>query len=1053
MNILESVFTLPMMVQRFPFFVLRRTLFPLDSLQSLYESLQTGQTTLPDALRQWFTNPIQQQALATASPRLYDRVERWLAGETLSDETKLINTLHKYLIRMTSRSTPYGLFAGCALGSVGSETAFVAESPDRAAPHVRLDMEYLQAIKDWLLTQPDIRAQLKLSVNTSLYQAGDYFRFIEQQYEPTGRTYFISAVGRDELLTDLFAFAQSGVTQAQLVHFLNTRYQVGQEDAIAYVNELIASQLLTFELEPTLTGDSYLNVMNDRLATLAACPAITNARQVLARIHELLTRRPLALNALPRYLAEQGIDPPYTDFIQIDTALPADTCQLSEQWLNHFQRQLKALLVLNQPYQNSALDEFKHRFYLRYEAEEVPLAFALDHELGVGFGDTSTLGVGNAPMLDSLSLSGRAKDQDAVLTNWQLFVLNRYTEALRHGQSEIVLTDEDLRKMGNPQEAMRTLPSSFYAFGTLLAPSTNSIDHDDYRFVLTSYRGPSAVNLLSRFGESDPSLAQQLNQCARLEEASHPDVILAEIVHFPEARAGNICHRPALYQYEIPYLGRASVAPDYQIPLSDLYLSVRNDRLVLRSKRLNKRVIPRLSNAHNFVGGLPVYQFLSTLQYQDAYLNLTWNWGLLTQQAYLPRVRYRHIILSRATWQLTADQLKTGNLTEVRRRLLELGLPPQFVIVQGDNELRIDANTDVSLTLLLQELRRAGAVRAIECLTSPEQCPVRDKEGKVYAHELVLPFHNPSAPAYTPIDSATTDMPQRRFSVGSEWLYLKIYAGEKASDSLLVDQLYPAIQELLQQQTIQQFFFVRYKDQDPHLRLRFRGNPYIEFYHYVIRRIEQVLHPYVQSGLVHRIQTDTYQRELERYGMDQIPIYERFFHHDSLSTLQFMRQTGEAFDENLRFAFAAHKIDRLLVGLTSTLEERCLVMNSMKEQFFMEFGGDPALRQQLNTHCRTYKPLLEQALNRPFALTDGFENWVDDQQAPLLELAKTIPHDRALISVSGNLMHMLINRLFPSKQRAYELVLYYCLAKFYDSQRARQRQEEALVIGDEPAGR
>ncbi|AKD58215.1 lantibiotic dehydratase [Spirosoma radiotolerans] len=1033
------------MIQRFNFFVLRRTLFPLDSLQSLYESLQYRHNNLSDVIRQWFTNPVQRQALATASPRLYDRVERWLSGETLSDEAKLINTLHKYLIRMTTRSTPYGLFAGYALGSVGGKTSFMAGSLDRIAPHARLDIEYLQAVKEWLLAQPDIRAQLKLFLNTTLYLAGNYFRFIEQQPEPAGRTYFISAVGSDKLLADLFAFAQTGVTQAELIDFLNDQYQVDRDNAIDYVNELINSQLLVFELEPTLTGDAYLNVINERLSTLTTCSAVINARQVIAGINERLTRRPLALNALPTYLAEQGIALPHTDFIQVDTALPADTCQLSERWLNHFQQQLKALLVLNRPYQNSALDEFRHRFYLRYEAEEVPLAFALDHEMGVGYGDTSTLGVGNAPMLDSLSLAGIAKDQDAVLTNWQLFVLNKYTEALRYGRSEIVLTDDDLGKVGNPKEAMHTLPSSFYAFGTLLSSSADSTDHDDYLFALTSCQGPSAVNLLSRFGQADPILAEQLKQCARLEEASHPDVILAEIVHSPEARAGNICHRPTLYQYEIPYLGRASVAPDYQIPLSDLYLSVRNDRLVLRSKRLNKRVIPRLSNAHNVKGGLPVYQFLSTLQYQDAYLDLRWNWGLLTQQAYLPRVRYRHIILSRANWQLAADQFKAENLAAVRQQLQEMGLPAQFVIAQGDNELKIDVATDVSLALLLQELRRTESIRAVECLAKSDQCPVRDSQGKAYIHELVLPFHNPSAPAYAPINAATTDMPQRRFSVGSEWLYLKIYAGEKASDALLVNQLYPAIQELLQQQTIQQFFFVRYKDQDPHLRLRFRGNPYIEFYHYVIRRIEQVLHPFVQSGLVHRIQTDTYQRELERYGMDKIPVYEWFFHHDSLSTLQFMQQTGEAFDENLRFAFAAHKIDKLLVGLSSTIDERCTILDNMKEQFFTEFGRSPALRQQLNDHYRAYKPLLEQALNRPFALTNGFENWVDDQQISLSELAQTVQSDRTSLSISSSMMHMIVNRLFPSKQRAYELVLYYCLAKFYDSQRARQRQEMTPV--------
>ncbi len=506
---------------------------------------------------------------------------------------------------------------------------------------------------------------------------------------------------------------------------------------------------------------------------------------------------------------------------------------------------------------------------------------------------------------------------------------------------------------------------------------------------------------------------------------------------------GNILNRPTLYQYEIPYLGRASVDPAYQIPLSDLYLSVRQDRLVLRSKRLNKRVIPRLSNAHNFAGGLPVYQFLSTLQHQDAYLNLRWNWGLLSQQSYLPRVRYDRVVLSRATWRLAADQFVLSDVGRLRTQLSDAGLPAWFQLVQGDNELRICLHVDASLQLLAQELRRAGTVQVVECLNTPEQCPMRDANGQAYAHELILPFRIPTAPAYAPIDATPVELPQRRFSVGSEWLYLKIYAGEKASDTLLIESLYPAIRELLEQQTIQQFFFIRYKDHDPHLRLRFRGNPYIEFYHYVIRRIERALQPHVHNGLVHKIQTDTYQRELERYGSANIVACETLFHHDSLSTLQFMAQTADGFDENLRFAFAAHKVDRLLRGLGVDLDGCHTLLDTLKERFFHEFQGDPTLRQQLNDRFRTYKPLLEQALSSPFPLANGFENW-DQQQQPALDQLTLAAFDtstfRRLVS---SLIHMTINRLFPSKQRAYELVLYHCLAKLYGAQRARQRSQSA----------
>ena len=1027
------------MIQRLPFFVIRRPLFPVDALHSLYESLATDSATLPKALKNWFNTPLHRQALETASPRLYDRVQRWLSGESLSDEAKIVTTLHKYLIRMTTRSTPYGLFAGYALGTVGQTTKLRVGAADTITPHTRLDIECLQSIKDWLLALPDIRRQMRLCTNTTLYRAGNYYRFIEQQREATGHTYFISAVGSDDLLTELFAYVQPGVTACEIAGFLHSNYQVTDEDARQYVNELIDSQLLVFELEPSLTGDTYLNAMQHRLTTLTDSPDVVRGRRVLAEANRLLAVRPFASTTLIDYLDGQGVQTSGSDLIQIDTVLSADHCQLSEQWLNKLLRQLNALLVLNQPFRSDDLDDFRHRFYTRYEDEEVPLALALDHEMGVGYGNTSSLGVGSAPMIDSLSLPGSPVQPTTSLTTWQSFVLNRYAEALHHGQAEIVLTDEDLQKVGSQTDRQSTLPTSGYAFGTILSSSAQAIDDDDYLFVLTSCKGPSAVNLMSRFSGSDSALAGQIKACARQEEESHPDVILAEIVHFPDSRAGNILTRPALHQYEIPYLGRSCLDPEYQIPLSDLYLSVRNERLILRSKRLNKRIVPRLSNAHNFQGGLPVYQFLCNLQFQDAYLDLRWNWGLLAQQSYLPRVRYRHVVLSRATWQVSAHQVALNNLTRFRERLTELGLPDEFLIGNGDNELRINKTIDVSIQLLAQELNRAGTLRLVECLATSDRCPVRDSTGQLFAHELVLPFHNPSARPYTPIDSATSEMPQRRFSVGSEWLYLKIYAGEKVSDALLVDSLYLAIQELIEQQIVQKFFFIRYKDQDPHLRLRFQGNPHIEFYHYVIRRIERTLQPYVQSGLVHKIQTDTYQRELERYGMENITECEHFFHHDSLSTLQFMSQTGAGFDENLRFAFAAHKVDRLLNGLGIMIDGRHDLLHGLKERFFTEFNGNVNLRQQLNERYRTYKPLLEQALSRPFSLANGLENW-DDQQQPLLAaLGRTDQQSLPFRTMAGSLIHMVINRLFPSKQRAYELILYHCLTKYYDSQRARQR--------------
>jgi lantibiotic biosynthesis protein len=254
---------------------------------------------------------------------------------------------------------------------------------------------------------------------------------------------------------------------------------------------------------------------------------------------------------------------------------------------------------------------------------------------------------------------------------------------------------------------------------------------------------------------------------------------------------------------------------------------------------------------------------------------------------------------------------------------------------------------------------------------------------------------------------------------------------------LLINELYPIIQQLRNTHIISQFYFVRYQDQDAHLRLRFRGNPHVEFYHHTMRAIERALNPYTLTGQVHKIQTDTYQRELERYGMHRIELCEALFHADSLSTMQFLAQTGEAFDENLRFGFALYKIDAILTGLPCDTLNPQMQINNLKEQFFLEFNGNPALRQQLNDNYRVYRPLIEQSLSRPFPLQNGQQNWVADQQNLLQELATQTPDAALLQSIVGSLIHMAVNRLFPSKQRAYELVLYHCLAKQYTARQAQ----------------
>src|SRR5262249_32256171 len=148
--------------------------------------------------------------------------------------------------------------------------------------------------------------------------------------------------------------------------------------------------------------------------------------------------------------------------------------------------------------------------------------------------------------------------------------------------------------------------------------SERALSEGDFQVLLQGVSGPSGARLLGRFCHADPELCKFVEQHVRAEEALEPDARFAEVVHLPEGRLGNILARPILRAYEIPYLGAASVPAERQIPVTDLRVSVVDGQIVLRSGRLGKRVIPRLTSAHNFHLSQGIYRFLCALQSQGA---------------------------------------------------------------------------------------------------------------------------------------------------------------------------------------------------------------------------------------------------------------------------------------------------------------------------------------------------------------------------------------------------------------------------------------------------
>ena len=89
-------------------------------------------------------------------------------------------------------------------------------------------------------------------------------------------------------------------------------------------------------------------------------------------------------------------------------------------------------------------------------------------------------------------------------------------------------------------------------------------------------------------------------------------------------------------------------------------------------------------------------------------------------------------------------------------------------------------------------------------------------------------------------------MKTRKFSPGSEWIYLKIYCGVKTSDIILQETITPLIADLKKQNLIEKWFFIRYNDPKPHLRFRVRLFDKVN-YHIVLDLINSKLKEFIKN--------------------------------------------------------------------------------------------------------------------------------------------------------------------------------------------------------------
>lgn len=731
--------------KNFEKFVLRTPLLSFSN----YKNITSEKYISDESLKDIANNIIIKEALFLASPSLHQEIERWLKGE-LDDkkkEEKLKVSILKYFSRMSSRCTPFGLFAGCSVGNFDTQTDLQLKGSSKNMRHTRLDMNYLVALSQDLVKDPHIRNQLKFFPNTSIYVAGSQLRYIEYKYFNSRRQHHIVAVDHTDYLDNILKISQEGALLSDLAASL-VDDDITIDEATEFITELVSSQLLISELEPSVSGPEFLDQILSVLKTLKGVDQIISiledVEQQINSIDKKIGNAPSKYLKLSNDLKSLNTDFELKFMFQTDMVLSSKKCTINEALIADVNKGIALINKLTLPQKTTNLTSFKDAFYERYEEREVQLSKALDVEIGVGYKQNQGSGDVN-PLVDNLMIKGQPNKTGASDIKWNSIysiLQKKLITALNNKKYTIKLAEDDFK---NFEEDWTDLPDTMSFMTELL-----KIDGQE-KIRFSGGGGSSAANLLGRFCHGDPELFDFTKEIIEVEKNINEDKILAEIVHLPESRVGNILMRPELRDFEIPYLAKSLKQEKYQLPLDDLMVSVKqNRRVVLRSKKYNKEVIPHLTNAHNFsANSLPIYNFLADMQTQNIRGGIGFNLGPFANEFdFLPRVEYNNIIILDATWNLKKKHIeklisaKTDEELELEIKNLrtEFMIPSYVMLVDGDNELLINFENLTSVKMLIETVKKRSNFKLTEFLFSEDG--LVNSSDEYFSNQIVLSYYN-----------------------------------------------------------------------------------------------------------------------------------------------------------------------------------------------------------------------------------------------------------------------------------------------------------------------
>ncbi|MFV2019364.1 lantibiotic dehydratase [Micromonospora sp. LOL_023] len=702
----------------------------------------------PELWQGWLTQvwalPGFPAAVACAAPELAERVGRAVAGEPMSGRRwrRLVETVVRYLLRWTTRATPFGVFAGVAPVEFGAHAAVRWGGVHRVV--VRPDGEFVAEVT--------VRAEQDVAVLRGV-----------------------------AVVTNAVGYRRGGVWVVPCVHADGDRrwdVEVGLTGPVRAAIDAAARPIAFTVLAERVGGPSKAGVA----AAERMLAGLVRSGVLLSELRPAMTvTDPVA--HLARHVEVPDPGGPVSADMRLDASVTLPAAVLREAG-----RAAATLAAVAPPAPGWV--EYHGAFIQRWgPGAAVPLR---DVVTVLGF---------------PAGYRGSTRRVPAGFSARDRLLAHLAQRSAVDGRAEVVLDDDLVGRLRGDDDRPPT-PHTELRF-TLAAATLRDLDQGRFTLTVVSgarHAGVSAGRFLHLL---TPGELASFQQTYRSLPTVSPDADAVQLSGPPlDPRLTPLARAPEL----LPVLPVGDFHPDPPYTVADLAVAGDGRRLWLVSRSSGRPVEPLLFNSVLLPDlQQPLTRFLTEISTAWTAPCGRFDWGQVHDLPFLPRIRHGRSVLHPARWIIDRRTLPPGVSWPVWRDAWQRyrdhhQLPAEILLGSGDDvRLRLNLDDDTHLIVLRRHLDRHPRTVVTEA-PGPAGW-IGDRPAEI----LLTLTDTPTATRPTrPVRAVTAAA--HRPGPASPWLETRLYG---RLDDILTD---------LTRQTAPVlpvgWWFLRYPDPEPHLRLR-----------------------------------------------------------------------------------------------------------------------------------------------------------------------------------------------------------------------------------------